>query len=291
MLRQSSQSERTLTVLVAAALLVMLVAGAQFLLATLNSDFLYLPSLYDDLFVRRLPILGWVTPPASYLFPDFALLAALESLLPGLDAAIVAYAGVVAVALCFGIARLVRPLAGEARATTRLVFAAGLVAWLYLQITNAPFSAQLLLPSDHAGATLAGIWLMALAGRALQQGRLGRRGAAGMVFLSAATTASDMMVVSQFVAPLVAALAAVALRRRWTERPSDAGGSGRAASLVGRAIAAAAVGGALLGWLARELIRWTEVWHISPSPWHPEYRLVTLQNMSRDLLALAMRPP
>ena len=55
------------------ALLLSVVASAQ--LAHLNSDQLYLPSLYEDLFVSHGSLRAWVLPPAPSFFPDLVLYA------------------------------------------------------------------------------------------------------------------------------------------------------------------------------------------------------------------------
>ena len=187
-----------------AALALLYLGGQPFQDHLVNSDALYLPTLFDDLFVRGVQLADWFLTPAPYFFPDF--------LLYGL--AWLAADGAYHQVLVFGLLQLglatmaVYAIAHATLAAHRGMVAAlacVLLAWLAAN-ADLPF-ALLLASAHHAGAFLALLAALALwlhdDGAATPWTRWLRP---LLCLLCLATVLSDTLFLLQAVVPMAAAI-------------------------------------------------------------------------------------
>ena len=177
-----------------------------------NSDALYLPALYYDLFERGGHLRQWFLTPAPYFFPDWPLYFGLRALTGDVYRAL---AGVMALQalLLWGLAALImRRFTGGANALAAAALALAAVCWGGL---NGAFPyTYIMLASYHFGTFLALLlslaWLLPLLQR--PQPAQSRAALAALALLAAATTLSDRLYLVQCALPALAAL--LLLRRR-----------------------------------------------------------------------------
>ncbi|MRX11563.1 hypothetical protein GJ697_27425 [Pseudoduganella sp. FT25W] len=200
----------------------LLLAGAATLLrfkTELQSDSLFLDSLFTDLFAHGGRWAEWKFIQAPAFLPDMLLYLLAYPLLPDAASRIffVSFAQVLLLAgAILWCARQIYPQLSRAAQTTLLLLLAFVTLaaarsnmWLYFYSTN-----------NHLGATLLGLVGVGLLLRQLN--RPSRAGAALLIALIAAAQVSTKLFVLSFVAPLLVllALALVALPRRqdWARR-------------------------------------------------------------------------
>ena len=211
------------------ALLLSVVASAQ--LAHLNSDQLYLPSLYEDLFVNHGSLRAWVLPPAPSFFPDLVLYAVVKPFTTNVGLAF-ALAVCAQFALTVALAGwLLRTACPSYRVPWIEVLLSGIA--LLLLLAAHPMSHDFFSMTHHVGALAVGIALAALWTRTLDQWRASEGVATALlVFLGAA---SDLIFVPQFVLPLCFATLFLGVSRRLSRRaaarPLMATGAGLVAAI------------------------------------------------------------
>lgn len=181
-----------------------------------NSDILYLASLYRDLVSHHYPLTGWRLTPAPYFFPDMPLFFFSAAVTRNLPSAYCLYSGIMLSAILgcmYWIARAI----SSSRADRLL--AVGLMALLMFVLTLRSHSywipmRWLLAPSGHSGTLLCGMILLGLTLEMVRRPRI--KLAIGFASISFIALASDQLLLSQFLAPIVFAtlLGAVVWRHR-----------------------------------------------------------------------------
>ncbi len=183
----------------------------------LNADALYLPALYQDLMVKGGALSQWSLTPAPYFFPDMALFFSLSSLFSSPVSAVFAYAA--AQLGLFGLASYYsfRPLIPRQKAPALWASASLTLLLFALASGYVPELITLFLSGYHAGATLCTVIALGLMLQWLQQpwSKSIPLILAGAIILA---TASDLLIVPQLIAPLIAALAITTLLRQQPPR-------------------------------------------------------------------------
>jgi hypothetical protein len=179
-----------------------------------NSDSLYLPALYRDLFEEGGRWRGWHLTPAPYFFPDMALYFLLDALTGPFVHAAIAYAAVQLVALVLATQYLVRTVLPREEAAVGQVVAVAVVAGLLLLYAEGHFWVMYLSTLSAIHFSVVPLSLVGLA-LSLRAFRDGARGAlAALTLLSALATASDSLFIITFTVPVAASTALLAWRQR-----------------------------------------------------------------------------
>jgi hypothetical protein len=158
-----------------------LLISNQFWLTKLQSDVLFIVSLYQDLFVDHYSLSGWNMPGALYLFPDVALLLSLLCMIPEIGYSYVAYS----ISFFFLILA----------ALTAIAF--NLNKQEYAGLLNRFFY-----PNSHSGPILIGFVLTAVFMRVLENG-YSRASATAFFILSYLGILSEIIIVPQFLLPFI----------------------------------------------------------------------------------------
>jgi hypothetical protein len=179
-----------------------------------DSDGLFLPALYEDLFVDGYPWSGWRFPPAPYYFPDMAAFFALRAAIPSLPWAVLAYAALQLLLLVAGLHAVSSAwLGGRHRAAQGLLtLAVALLAQLYAAGHFRPLE-FFVVSAHHGGAAC-----LAFAGLALLLHLLSRPwrpwSLGALALLGALAAASDKVFLAMFTGPALAALGVLAVLGR-----------------------------------------------------------------------------
>lgn len=207
-----------------------------------NSDLFFIRSLYEDVFVNGRGLAGWNLPPAPYFFPDMLLLYPSFALSPSLFGGYLLYGALLFPIFLLGVYALMRELGAPARRAAPATFAAALLFIAAMQGTH-PSMLVFFLPIFHAGAAVAGVWLLTGWARALRRGYTPGL-AVAVLALSVALTLSDLFSVTQFFVPMVLVIGALRLRGRIDPAVADT----TLALIVAAAVIDLIVLG-LLGWM------------------------------------------
>lgn len=165
-----------------------------------NSDALYLPALYYDLFERGGHLRQWFLTPAPYFLPDWPLYFGLRALSGSVYHALGGVMAVQALALWALAALLLRRLVGGANAMAGAALALAAVCWGAVHDTY-PYT-YIMLATYHFGTFLMVLLsLLLLLPRLSQPGPAPRASLAWLALLAAATTLSDRLYLAQFAAP------------------------------------------------------------------------------------------
>mgnify|MGYP006272632705 CR=1 FL=1 len=181
-----------------------LVVGAKILQHGLNSDSLYLTCVYQDVFVEDNPFLGWTLSPSPCFFPDMAVYFSLLTLMGTTVGGLALYPLVFSCLLLGLMALIGYQLTGRAWRATALS-ALAMVAWLGLVVDAQSYLLDefLYVAGRHAGALLTGLGLLALC--LSMQRRLSAFQALGFGLLSYLGLVSDILLLPQFVLPILIA--------------------------------------------------------------------------------------
>ena len=180
-----------------------LLTNSQFLISHgINSDLLYTVSLYRDLFVDHYKIFGWNVTPAPYFFPDMVMFFPLLWSIPDIGYAFAAYYVIFFLLWLVILTRIASFLNNNFFTCFLCVFAAGLLFVAFIQDINYVLITAYLLPSAHAGVILVGFTLIAISLNAVQKGYSYGSGTL-FFFLSFLIIISDLLIVPQFLLPLV----------------------------------------------------------------------------------------
>ncbi|MEW6265815.1 MAG: hypothetical protein AB1641_22305 [Thermodesulfobacteriota bacterium] len=185
------------------------------LLTTLNADDFYLPALYKDLLTERYDLTNWHLPPAPYFFPDLPVFFILNSLLPDLGYAFSLYGLLSVLAYSCLFFYLARRISGEGYVSF-LVIVSLVILLLALSIPGHLLGKFTLHPSLHSSAFLVGLTLTAITLNALERGGYSRRETLAFFVLAFLTTASDSIIIVQFLIPLPLALTVLRARNLTT---------------------------------------------------------------------------
>lgn len=179
-----------------------------------NSDSLYLPALYRDLFEDGGRWRGWHLTPAPYFFPDMALYFLLDALTGPFQHAVIAYAAAQLVLLALATQSLVRTVAPREEAVVAQVAAVAVVAALLLLYAEGHFWMMYLsvLSAIHFSVVPLSLVGLALWLRAFRDGSKGALGL--LALLSVLATASDGLFIITFTVPLTVSAAVLAWRWR-----------------------------------------------------------------------------
>lgn len=170
------------------------VATMREILPHLNSDKFYLPSLAHDLGTGG-TLREWTLQPAPGFFPDLLLYAAASAIFSDLGFVLITYATLYYAALA-GAAVLVARAAGQSALRGCVAAAVYVVSLRAYEM----FRSEFISPAHHGGDLISGLLLVGLAA----DGRAWRL--AAMAVIAAAATMSDLLMIPQYVAPLVVAL-------------------------------------------------------------------------------------
>lgn len=172
-------------------------------LAEINSDMLYIVSLYKDLFVNHYDVFGWNLHQAPYFFPDMAMFFPLLWATPDIGYAYVLYPILFFLLFLAVLTKIASILNKSHLNGFPCIFSAGLLWVALMQNSNYAFlSLIFFFPSYHGGAILIGFTLIAILLSAMQKGY--SWGSAALLFLlSSLTILSDVIIVPQFLLPLV----------------------------------------------------------------------------------------
>ena len=172
----------------------------------LSADTFYLPAVYQDLFVRHIPLNGWKTTAAPFVFPDFALVALSLLLTGNRVATALLLNGFLQVLLTIGLFYLLlRKLYPRARGGVWLVLAGIFVTVLASRFMAFGVYYQVFITSYHYGAFLAQLMVLVLVISLLRHRHAGRHLLLFLICL--ATTVSDLIFLSSVVVPCLAVLA------------------------------------------------------------------------------------
>lgn len=196
-------------------LLIAVVLGVKKILQIgVNSDSLYLYCVYQDVFENGYSFSHWNLSPAPCFFPDMAVYFPLLAILPDPGYAYAAY-GVIYLLIAGAGLFLVF---SEFQPNMRLSLYYALLTifgFAALQLTPGGHLIDefTYVPGRHAGLILPGLFIVWLWIRCLK-GVCGRLGIAALFVLCLLTSASDISVIPQFIAPLCLASAALSLFRQ-----------------------------------------------------------------------------
>lgn len=209
MLNKILTSAKTIRVLIYCLLPLLVSLGllnsSQPRLNMIVSDLLYLVSLYKDLFVDRYSVLGWNLTPAPYFFPDMVMFFPLLWIMPDIGYAFVLYSVLFLLLFLAIITKIASYLNSNIFNCFLCIFSAGLIFVVLLENSNyVSLGLIFLFPSAHGGAIIIGFMLIAISLNALQKGYSSVSSA--MFFtLSCLTIISDILIIPQFLIPLVIA--------------------------------------------------------------------------------------
>lgn len=166
-----------------------------------NSDALYMPSIYQDLFVHRSGIEGWHLNGAPNFFPEMLLYFPLMALLKGTALTSMVYGVVQMFLLMFMMDRLLLLADKNLSSTTRYLI---LLSFLLFPLSAVLgdghlIPSQLLLPGYHAGFFFNSLLAAVLALSYLKKGSTGTLAFLGIVTFLAVI--SDKLFIMGFVAP------------------------------------------------------------------------------------------
>lgn len=181
--------------------LLLLDIGRRLILA-LDSDSLYLVSVYQDLFVDGFGITGWTFSPAPCFFPDLCLLAFFAPLTSSLGIGLVLYNLAYFFLLAFCLFEIIHFWKIPAFNSLSIIFSSLLVLAVLLHSPSGlPFASVFLGPGRHSGCLLIGLFLILIAFRWLERGMVYFEAILFFV-LSFLTVFSDVSFIHQFLAPL-----------------------------------------------------------------------------------------
>ena len=170
-------------------------------LGQLNSDQLYLPSLYRDIFVDHGSLRDWALPPAPSFFPDLVLYAIAERLTGAIGLAL-ALAVCAQFALVVALAWLLfRTIGAAPRPPVRDLMLSALL--LLVLLSDHPMRHDFFSVAHHGGVLAVGLGVAALWSR--RQGEWRRRDGASMALLVFLGAVSDLIFLPQFLLPLCGA--------------------------------------------------------------------------------------
>lgn len=200
------------------------IAGTSSLrLGHINSDFLYLPAFLRDLFARDVAM-HWHLPPAPYFFPDLLLFFPGWLLSKSVGMQFAVYSVVYGAAL-LALMSLTLSLCVERRSPTTWLTAScavwGLVVLCLMPKSSTGLAVQILGPTFHSGALLAGLGIVGFIQAQSPSFSFSRstRARVTYVVLAAVSILSDLSTVFQALVP--AAVTLVLMRRRSTQEPVD----------------------------------------------------------------------
>lgn len=182
-----------------------------------NSDALYLPSLFRDLFIEHGHITNWFLPQAPCFFPDMLLYFLTRVFVTNFHLAIVFFAVIQMSTFMLGLIWLNRRMSGRQPVVQCALLLVG--ALFFLQGSkisgNRPeleFFFMTISSTYHFGILLFGIYLVALLMRGLDQEFSRKRLVWSLILplailvLSTLTVASDRLFIFQIILPLLPAL-------------------------------------------------------------------------------------
>jgi hypothetical protein len=184
-----------------------------------NSDALFLPSLYKDVFVDKIDWRGWVLPRAPYFFPDMLLYFFLNYLSGSFMSTIVIFSFLQVACLALSFLYLFGMEVDSQTALGAPVIY--LFVFVLLSTTHkswAPVSAPLLLSAHHAGCFIMSITALALL---LRRITIQRSHIATSFLLSAITVlcvVSDQMYLIEFTVPAIICLVIIGYFRLIPQR-------------------------------------------------------------------------
>jgi hypothetical protein len=168
-----------------------------------NSDALYLPALFSDIFTRGGHIRDWFLTPAPYFFPDFPMFYLAYLIGSSVYSQIITFALIQIVLSFFAIWYLMRVI-GVTHSLSIAAATTSILTWFALSARE-PFSLTLN-SAFHYGAFLSAVVLSALwiqfysGAKVMRKGRL----LFLMIIISYLTSLSDNLFLVQAIAPLVA---------------------------------------------------------------------------------------
>lgn len=185
-----------------------------------NSDTLIMVSFYRDLFVDHIRIRGWELGPAPFLMPDLPILSLALALTSNIGYGLTLYSLLVYGLLLLSMAVLFKPPSEQWAHDKTFAWATLLTGLLLATLLSAgrnnALAFYLLLPCNHTGALLCGIWIFLLVKRmALRGGNW--KAMLGLSLLVIASTFSDLWLIPQFIAPIILSILVFSALRyiRW----------------------------------------------------------------------------
>jgi len=165
-----------------------------------DSDLLYLPSLYRDLFIDGYSLAGWSLTPAPYYFPDMVLYFLLRFITGDFLNATLVYAIIQPIILIYAFRFLLKQFLGGLSIIDEAIILLAFIT-LFSAIGTWDFLKYVLLPSMHTGSLIMSIVSLALFIRFIVKPSL--PGIIVIFALCMATAVSDMIFLVYFVLPVV----------------------------------------------------------------------------------------
>lgn len=177
--------------------------------ALFNSDSLYLPALYKDIFVDHRDMSGWMLPPAPYFFPDMPVFFLLNYIVDDFRVAAMLYAFAQSLALACAIGFLLAALAPGRKGQAAMVAA---MAGIFVTALSAHIGIYqyIYLSAHHMSGAIVSLLLIPVLSGVVRQGR-GWGGIAVISVVGVLMGVSDMFFLAQFLLP--AAMVAILLGR------------------------------------------------------------------------------
>jgi hypothetical protein len=173
-----------------------------------NSDALYIPALYRDLF-SQYSIFGWTPPSVPYFFPDIPLYFIINFLVGNFHWAIVLYGIVQSLLWIIGVIHLSNKIFTPRKSIQALIVFGGIVLFLLFSVGKCPAFLPMFLSEYHFGAALILIFSLSLVVQILKCGvntNKTVRSYIALFILSTLTIASDAIYVVQFLMPVLLSL-------------------------------------------------------------------------------------
>ncbi len=170
----------------------------------INSDTLYLPTFFRDLFYDKLKSVEWVTPAATCFFPDLILFFTIHLFTRNFIVAMFMSGIVMSVLLCFGFYLLIKesfkdipPLYCSFGINLLLLF-----HFAYIFANDYTFTFYLTIINYHLGAFITSLFSMYFTIRFVNSNKLKNLIYAGIIY--ALTIASDFLAIFYLIIPLLA---------------------------------------------------------------------------------------
>jgi len=178
-----------------------------------NSDALYLPLFYKDLF-SNYSVLSWKHPPAPYFFPDMPLYIIINFLVRDFHLAVMLYGVTQSLLFILSLIYLGNTIFGARRAIHALILLAGILFFMFLATGDCPAFVPILQNGYHFGATLILVLSLAVIAKILGCGADNKKAALYSVILFALSTLtllSDAIYLVQFLIPALMSILLLSL--------------------------------------------------------------------------------
>jgi hypothetical protein len=170
-----------------------------------NTDYLYLPSLYRDIFIDHHSISGWSLTPAPYFFPDMLLYFLISFFSPNISYTLIVYAWLQFLCIVFLFFKIAQMMIADKQKVQYLIGLSCFCLQIFLlagAIGHEAFTAHLLLTNaSHLGAVLMSLICFYFLFKYFTVGN--RKSLAWMGVIIITAVISDRLFVIQTLAPIM----------------------------------------------------------------------------------------